>query len=189
MISSKTSRMPRASLSAITAMTPMSGLKAKASVIARRSRPGAMWVVGGVENYRRRAADEFQPARKVHLGESLADHIRVQRLQSEKRLGRGERLRGIRGLVRPVERQKDFIDRAVRAGEPEDLPGHRELAVDDAEVDALPLRQARRPRRIGQARPRAASMLCPARMACAPGLMMPAFSRVISVIVRPSRWV
>ena len=35
----------------------------------------------------------------------------------------------------------------------------------------------------------AASTGCPARMACAPGLMMPAFSRAISVTVRPSRWV
>ena len=35
----------------------------------------------------------------------------------------------------------------------------------------------------------AASRLCPARMACAPGLMIPAFSRAISVMVRPSKWV
>src|SRR6476619_7349400 len=65
----------------------------------------------------------------------------MQRLQSEKGLRRGERLRGIRSLMSPVERQKDFVDRTVRAGEPEDLPGHRELAVDDAEVEPLPLRQ------------------------------------------------
>ena len=122
-------------------MTPMSGREGEGFGDARRSRPSAMRVVGGIEDYRRRAADEFQPARKVHLGESLADHVRVQRLQSEERLRRGERLRGIRSLMCPVERQKDLVDRTIRAGEPEDLPGHRELAVDDAEVDALPLRQ------------------------------------------------
>ena len=65
----------------------------------------------------------------------------MQRLESEERLGRRERLGSVRGLVRTVEGQEDVIHRAVRAAQPKDLPGHGELPVDDTEVDALALRQ------------------------------------------------
>ena len=144
-----------------------------------RGSPGAVWVVCRVEYHSRRAAYELQSARKPDLGESLADHIGMQRLEPEKGLRRSERLASVCCLVRTVQGQEDVIHRAVRAVESNYLSCHGETPIDDTEVNALPLRQCAH---LG-----APSEQHLGRLDTLPGLMIPAFSRAISVTVRPSK--
>src|SRR6188472_2105490 len=100
-----------------------------------------MRIMSSIQDYGRRAAYQLEPAWKVHLREPLTDHVRMQRLESKESFGRSERLSSIGGLMRAVERQENVVDRTIGGAEPDELPGHGELAVDYAEVDALALRK------------------------------------------------
>jgi hypothetical protein len=95
--------------------------------------------VGDIEDDGGRATYELQPAWKMHLSEPLPNHVRMECLQTEECLGRCKCLRSVGGLMRTVERKEDLINRAIRSGKPNELPGHGKLTVDHAEVDALAL--------------------------------------------------
>ena len=77
MISSKTVSSPRASLSAITATTPISGVNPKASVTAAAAARAPCGLCAASSTTGGRAADQLHPPGNRHLREALPGDVRI----------------------------------------------------------------------------------------------------------------
>ncbi len=91
-------------------------------------------VVRAVEQDERPAADDLEPARRLHARERLGDDLERQRAAHEA-LGRRERDGGIVGLVRAVQRQEHVGVLRAGAAEIDEPPADREHVARDTEVD------------------------------------------------------
>ena len=108
--------MPAASLSARTPSTTPHSSKSNDSRERRGQGSRAVRVVRGIDEHRRRDADELQAPGRDHLCEALCQDVAGDRLRSsaDQRLDRGDRERGVLRLVAAVQRQVLVV---VDAGE------------------------------------------------------------------------
>ena len=138
---SNASSSPRTSLSAITPITPTSGLRSKASssVATTAAAPCGLCAASSSTVGDRRTTSS-RPG-TVTAAKPVARDVGVEPLEPEERLHRGEREAGVRGLVGPVQRDEDVLDGPLGPVQPHQLAVDGELAAEDAEVDALALRQ------------------------------------------------
>ena len=96
-----------------------------------------MRVVAGVEHHGRRTADDLEPGRRRHLGQSFDDDLGGQRLAAQERLDGGDRQRRVARHVRAEQRQHHIGHRATRGVEPQHLAAHARGAIEQGELDAL----------------------------------------------------